>query len=90
MELFLVVAAGVWTLVGFGVLSSAKSVMHEILAAIMFSSAVIFVGIACMIYRLRPQTEDMGVRQQTAQRSHSQEYDPSHVSLRGVNPRHYR
>lgn len=52
MVVFLFLATTLWFVLGFDALVNAKSVMHQILAAILFSADVMFLGIAGIVYQL--------------------------------------
>jgi hypothetical protein len=55
---FQIVAAVVWFVLGVLGLVGGKSVMHELVAAIMLSFSVLFVGVACILYDLRHPEQD--------------------------------
>lgn len=51
--IFQAISAGVWAALGVVMLASAKTAMHEIVATLLLSFAVLFVGVACMLYAIR-------------------------------------
>ncbi|MGE0022884.1 MAG: hypothetical protein AB7S70_04545 [Hyphomicrobium sp.] len=53
MQTFLILAGMLWTFAGMGVLTSAKSAIHEILACLAISFAVMFWAFAAVLHQLR-------------------------------------
>ena len=57
MPIFLSLIAIVWIAMGLGTLATAKSVMHEMLAALLFSFAVVFIALAGVTAHLKKLCE---------------------------------
>jgi hypothetical protein len=53
METFLALAGALWILMGLGVLATAKSAIHEILACLAVSFGLMFWGFAGIMGRMR-------------------------------------
>lgn len=53
MQTFLILAGMLWAFAGMGVLAAAKSAIHEILACLAISFAVMFWAFAAVLHQLR-------------------------------------